>query len=63
MPRIRIEKAAKTGWTFRYDGLGLTLLLFETIKTEAIEMRDADPTAVGFRRPAAHADRALRVTR
>jgi len=50
----RIRKAANTGRTFRYDDLGLTLLLLDTIKAQAIEMREADPTAVGFRRrPAA----------
>ena len=53
--RERIKKAAKTGRAFRYDDLGLTLLLLESIKAEAIEMREADPCAVGFRRPAAHA--------
>ena len=51
----RIEKAAKTGRTFRYDDLGLTLMLLDTIKQQAIEMREADPSAVGFRRPAADA--------
>jgi hypothetical protein len=49
----RIKKAANTGRTFRYDDLGLTLLLLETIKQQAIEMRQADPTAVGVRRLAA----------
>jgi len=49
----RINTAAKTGRSFRYDDLGLTLLLLDTIKAEAIEMREADPRAVGFRRPAA----------
>ena len=49
----RIEKAAKTGRTFRYDDLGLTLVLLDTIKRQAIEMGEADPYAVGFRRPAA----------
>lgn len=51
--RERIEKAAKTGRTFRYDDLGLRLILLDTIKAQAIEMREADPTAVGFRRTAA----------
>ena len=49
----RIDKAAKTGRTFRYDDLGLTLVLLDTIKQQAIEMREGDPTAVGFRRRAA----------
>ena len=49
----RIEKAAKTGRTFRYDDVGLTLVLLDTIKQQAIEMREADPYGVGFRRPAA----------
>jgi hypothetical protein len=49
----RIEKAAKTGRTFRYDDLGLTLVLLDAIKQQAIEMREADPCAVGFRRPTA----------
>jgi hypothetical protein len=49
----RIEKAAKTGRTFRYDDVGLTLVLLDTIKQQALEMREADPCAVGFRRPAA----------
>jgi hypothetical protein len=35
---------------FRYDDLGLTLLLLDTIKQQAIETREGDPTAVGFRR-------------
>lgn len=39
--------------SFRYDDLGLTLVLLDTIKQQAIEMREADPYAVGFRRPAA----------
>ena len=34
----RIRKAANTGRAFRYDDLGLTLLLLDTIKAEAIEM-------------------------
>ncbi len=50
----RIRKAANKGRAFRYDDLGLTLTLLDTIKSEAIEMREADPTAVGFRRLAAH---------
>ena len=41
------------GRAFRYDDLGLTLVLLDTIKQQAIEMREADPCAVGFRRPAA----------
>jgi hypothetical protein len=53
--RERIEKAAKTGRTFRYDDLGLRLMLLDTIKKQAIEMREADPTPVGVRRPTAHA--------
>ena len=48
----RIEKAAKTGRTFRYDDVGLRLVLLDTIKQQAIEIREADPNAVGFRRPA-----------
>lgn len=52
--RERVEKAAKTGRTFRYDDLGLTLMLLDTIKQEAIEMREADPTPVGVRRSVAH---------
>ena len=51
--RERIEKAAKTGRTFKYDDIGLTLMLLDTIKQEALEMREADPTPVGVRRPAA----------
>jgi len=53
--RERIRTAAKTGRTFRYDDLGLRLMLLDTIKAEAIEMREADPCAVGFRRRAADA--------
>ncbi|MBV9364917.1 MAG: hypothetical protein JOY89_11810 [Solirubrobacterales bacterium] len=49
----RIRKAANTGRAFRYDDLGLTLILLDTIKQQAIEMREADPTAVGVHRPAA----------
>jgi hypothetical protein len=49
----RIEKAAKTARTFSYDDGGLRLLRLDTIKAEALEMREADPSAVGFRRPAA----------
>ena len=49
----RIKKAANAGRAFRYDDLGLTLVLLDTIKQQAIEMREADPCAVGFRRPAA----------
>ena len=49
----RIKKAADTGRAFRCDDLGLTLILLDTIKQQAIEMREADPTAVGVRRPAA----------
>ena len=37
----RIRKAANTGRTFRYDDLGLTLLLLDRIKQQAIEMRAA----------------------
>ena len=37
----RIKKAANTGGTFRYDDLGLTLILLDTIKAQAIEMRAA----------------------
>lgn len=37
----RIRKAANTGRAFTYDDLGLTLLLLDTIKAEAIEMRAA----------------------
>jgi hypothetical protein len=51
--RERIKKAAKTGRTFRYDDLGLTLILLDKIKQQAIEMRKADPRAVGSRRLAA----------
>jgi hypothetical protein len=51
----RIEKAAKTGRSFSYDDLGLRLMLLDTIKQQAIDMRASDPTAVGFRRPDAHA--------
>ncbi len=51
--RQRIKKAAKTGRTFTSDALGLTVELLETINQQAIEMREADPTAVGFRRSAA----------
>jgi len=36
-----MKKAATTGRAFRYDDLGLTLLLLETIKHQAIEMRAA----------------------
>ncbi len=50
--RERIKKAAKTGRTYTADALGLTVELLDTIKAPAIEMRDADPRAVGFRRPA-----------
>jgi hypothetical protein len=39
--------------TFRYDDLGLALVLLDTINQQAIEMREADPYAVGFRRRAA----------
>jgi len=46
----RIRKAANTGRAFRYDDLGLTSLLLDTIKQQAIEMREADPAAVGVRR-------------
>ena len=47
-------KAANTGRAFKYDDLGLTLILLHTIKQQATEMREADPTPVGFRRrPAA----------
>jgi hypothetical protein len=49
----RVRKAANTGRAFRYDDLGLTLVLLDTIKQQAIEMRAADPRAVGFRRSAA----------
>jgi hypothetical protein len=49
----RVEKAAKTGRTFTYDDVGLTLILLDTIKEQAIEMREADPTPIGVRRPAA----------
>jgi len=49
----RIRKAANTGRAFRYDDLGLTLLLLDTIKEQAIETREADPTAVEVRRHAA----------
>jgi hypothetical protein len=49
----RIRKAANTGRAFRYDDLGLKLLLLDTIKPQAIEMRRADPTAVGVRGRAA----------
>ncbi len=31
----------------------LTLILLDTIKAQALKMREADPCAVGFRRPAA----------
>jgi len=41
----RIRKAAKTGRTYRYDDLGLTLLLLDTIKSQAIEMRAAAKAA------------------
>lgn len=51
--RQRIRKAAKTAETFRYDDLGLTLELLDTIKAQAIELRVGDPTPVGVRRPAA----------
>ncbi len=51
----RIRKAANTGRAFRYDDLGLTLLLLDAIKQQAIEMREDDPRAVGFRRTVAHA--------
>jgi hypothetical protein len=49
----RIEKAAKTGQMFRYDDFGLTLMLLDTIKQQAVEMREADPTPVRVRRLAA----------
>jgi hypothetical protein len=47
--RTRIRKAANTGRAFRYDDRGLTLLLLDTIKEQAIEMREAD--ADSGRRP------------
>lgn len=43
----RIKKAAKTGRTFRYDDLRLTLLLLDTIKQQAIEMRGATKSGRG----------------
>lgn len=49
----RIKHAAETGRSYAHDDLGLTLVLLDTIKTQAIEMRAADPSAVGLRRPAA----------
>ena len=49
----RIRKAAITGRTFRYDDVGLTLVLLDAIRQQAINMRAADPRAVGFRRSAA----------
>jgi hypothetical protein len=51
--RNRVKKAAKSGRSFGYDHLGLTLMLLDTIKQQAIEIRAADPTAVGFRGRAA----------
>lgn len=46
--RNRVKKAAKSGRSFSYDDLGLALMLLDTIKSQAIEMHAADPTAVGF---------------
>lgn len=34
-------RAAKTGRSFMYDDLGLTLILLDAIKAQAIEMREA----------------------
>lgn len=53
--RRRIKKAARTGRSFEAETLGLTVELLDTIKAQAIEMREADPCAAGFRRPAAQA--------
>jgi hypothetical protein len=50
----RIKKVAAKAGYFR-DGAGLVLELLATIEARAIEMREADPRAVGFRRPASHA--------
>jgi hypothetical protein len=39
----RTGKAAQTGRSFRYDDIGLTLILLDTIKAQALEMREAVP--------------------
>jgi hypothetical protein len=49
----RIQTAAASGRSFRSDALGLTVELLDTIKKQALEVREADPCAVGLRRPAA----------
>ena len=49
----RIKKAATTGNSFTAAAVGLTVVLLDTIKAQAIEMREEDPRAVGFRRAAA----------
>jgi hypothetical protein len=51
--RERVKKAANTGNSFTADTLGLTVELLHTIREQAIEMREAHPSAVGWRRPAA----------
>jgi hypothetical protein len=45
----RVKKAANTGRSYTYDHIGLTLVLLDTIKAQAREMRAADPLAVGLR--------------
>lgn len=49
----RIKKAATTGNWFTAAAVGLTVVLLDTIRAQAIEMREEDPQGAGFRRAAA----------